>query len=344
MAVLNSVLDTLTAERFAALALACVHREFPNKISHALNSREDVKSPHELTPAFFGCYDWHSAVHNHWVLVRLARLFPAAPFTSHAKRALNQTLTSANITQEVRYLNADGRESFERPYGLAWLLQLAAELQEWGTPEAIEWSANLAPLEHSVTSRLATWLSKLNRLVRTGEHTNTAFALGLMLDYARITKKADFENLLKDRITHFFLADKNCAVPYEPSGEDFLSPCLAEADLVRRILPRAEFPSWLARLLPDIHFTSTAIADDSDGKLGHLTGLDLSRAWMLAGIASALAPDHPQRVHFLQLANTLKESGLSRMDTEQYHGAHWLGSFAVYLLTGRSQTTISGIQ
>lgn len=328
-------LSPAEADCFASLALDCLHREYPNKIAHVLNSAEDVKPPRELTPAFYGCYDWHSAVHNHWVLVRLTRLFPQASFASAATQALNERLTPANIAQEVRYLETPGRESFERPYGLSWLLQLCAELKEWRSPEAHRWSAACAPLESSVIARLSAWLPKLSHPVRTGEHTNTAFALGLMLDYARAASQTEFLRLLEESSARFYLDDTNCPIGYEPSGEDFLSPCLAEADLGRRIMPTQEFAAWLSNFIPRFDLEPSEIIDETDGKMGHLIGLDLSRAWMLAGIVSALPLPDPRRYYLSALANTLEQSGLRRIDREKYHGAHWLGTFAVYLLTQR---------
>src|SRR5215510_14456523 len=189
--------DQEQAARFAGLALDCVHKQYPNKIAHSLNSGADVKPPRELTPAFYGCYDWHSSVHGRWLLVRLVRLFPKAPFAADARRAIAQSLTPANIAQEVKYLNTDGRSSFERPYGLAWLLQLAAELTEFDDPNAHKWSSMLRPLEDAVVARLSGCLPKLEHPIRTGEHNNTAFSRGLMIDYARVAKRAEFGKLVE---------------------------------------------------------------------------------------------------------------------------------------------------
>src|SRR5580692_661213 len=236
--------DQVLAERFSQLALNCVHREYPNKIAHHLSSDADVKPPRELTPAFYGCFDWHSSVHGHWLLVRLTRLFPKASFAADARRALGQSLTPNHIAREVAYLNAEGRNSFERPYGLAWLLQLDAELKEWDDPDARRWYGTLHPLEEAATARIAAWLPKLSHPIRTGEHNNTAFGLGLMLDYARISGNTNFGKLVESRARDYYLQDRNCPLTYEPSGEDFLSPCLAEADVMRRILPEAEFVRW----------------------------------------------------------------------------------------------------
>ena len=327
--------DQAQAARFARLALDCVHKEYPNKISHSMNSDADVKPPRELTPAFYGCYDWHSSVHGHWLLVRLTRLFPAAPFAPEARQAVAQSVTSANIAQEVKYLNADGRAAFERPYGLAWLLQLAAELKEWDDPQAREWSSTLLPLEQAVTARISAWLPKMDHPIRIGEHNNTAFGMGLMLDYARITGNSTFGNLVRDRVRQYYLGDRNCPISYEPSGEDFLSPCLAEADVVRRVLPREEFARWLTAFLPNLNLEPTKVPDVTDPKLYHLAGLNLSRAWMLEGIASSLPEGDTRHKPFLQLAARLRDAGIESIKSEHYEGGHWLGSFAVYLVSQR---------
>jgi hypothetical protein len=331
----DSDFDQIQAARFAKLALDCIHKEYPNKIAHSLNSDADVKPPRELTPAFYGCYDWHSCVHAHWLLVRLIHMFPQATFTPEARRAVAQSLTPGNIAQEVKYLNDAGRNSFERPYGLAWLLQLAAELKESSDPEARQWSATLRPLEQGVTDRISSWLRKLEHPIRTGEHSNTAFAMGLMLDYARITGNAEFGRLVESRARDYYLKDRNCPLAYEPSGEDFLSPCLAEADVVRRILSRSEFSEWLTGFLPRVDLEPTRVSDVADGKLYHLAGLNLSRAWMLEGIVSKLPPADARSQSLTALAGRLRQAGLDSIKSEHYEGGHWLGSFAVYLVSGR---------
>jgi DUF2891 family protein len=228
--------DTRAAQRFASLALACVHKEYPNRISHTLNRDADAAPPRKLTPAFYGCYDWHSSVHGHWLLVRLVRTFPNAPFVQAAREALRQSLTAENSVQEAAYLRGEGRSSFERPYGLAWLLQLVAELRGWDDPQAREMAADLHPLEEAALERLKNWLPKLSNPVRIGEHDQTAFALGLILDYAHGNGDQKFAELVVSRAKQFYLSDKNCPLAYEPSGEDFLSPCLAEADLAKCVV------------------------------------------------------------------------------------------------------------
>jgi hypothetical protein len=335
-------LEAGTATRLAGLALDCVHREYPNKIAHVLNGDEDVRPPRTLTPAFYGCYDWHSAVHGHWLLVRLARLYPDTAVETPARAALGGSLTEANLSAESVYLDGEGRTSFERPYGLAWLLQLAAELREWDDEQAQAWSAALEPLERAARARLVEWLPKLSHPIRTGEHSQTAFAFGLALDWARGAGDEEMTALLERRTRELYLADRDCPLAYEPSGQDFLSPCIAEADLVRRVLPPAEFAAWLGAFLPGLPLDGSSawlepavVTDPTDGKLVHLDGLNLSRAWMLEGIASGLPEDDPRRAGLLGCAAVHARSGLAQVSAENYEGGHWLGSFAVYLVTRR---------
>jgi hypothetical protein len=336
-----ATLDAGTAARFPALALACVQKEYPNKIAHVLNSAEDVKAPHELTPAFYGCYDWHSAVHGHWLLARLIRVFPDAPFASDASGALKANLTSERIAGEVAYLNGTGRETFERPYGLAWLLQLAAELRETRTPDAAALSEALQPLEAAAVARLKQWLPKLAYPIREGEHAQTAFAFGLIHDYARGTDP-ELAEMVTAKVREFHLGDRDCPIRYEPSGQDFLSPCIAEADVMRRVLPSAEFAGWLKTFLPGIPTTDSGawlpigvVTDRTDGKLAHLDGLNLSRAWMLEGIAAGLPAGDRRRRALMAAARAHASSGLAAVTGEHYAGGHWLGSFATYLATRR---------
>ncbi len=324
--------DAHAAERFANLALVCAHKEYPNKIAHNLSSDADVAPPRQLTPAFYGCYDWHSSVHGHWLLARLARTFPDAPFATPAREALARSITAEHIAQEAAYLSGEGRASFERPYGLAWLLQLGAELREWDDPQARELAANLRPLEAAAAERLKTWLPKLSHPVRSGEHSQTGFALGLILDS---TDDAELARLAREAARRFFGDDKTCPLSYEPSGEDFLSPCLAEADVMRRVLPPREFTTWLRRFLPRIELRPEVVTDPSDPKLAHLDGLNLSRAWMLDGIVSGL-PKGDRRIASLRAAaDAHRRAGLAAVTGEHYEGGHWLGSFAVYLTTRR---------
>lgn len=335
-------LDAATAGRFAALALQCVGKEYPNKLAHVLASDADVLPPRALTPAFFGCYDWHSAVHGHWLLARLARTFPSAAWAADARAALGRSLTRANLAQEAAYLRAPGRTSFERPYGLAWLLQLAAELREWDAPEAREWGAALLPLENEAAERLKQWLPKLTRPIRIGEHDQTAFAFGLVLDWARASGRRDVAELVAARARDYYLADRRCPLEYEPSGQDFLSPCLAEADLLRRLLPKPEYAAWLGTFLETLPRRASSawlapavVTDPSDPKLAHLDGLNLSRAWMFEGIAAGLPAGDRRLPGLRAAARAHREAGLRSVTGEHYEGGHWLGTFAVYLTTSR---------
>lgn len=328
--------------RFAGLALACVHQEYPNKIGHVMSSDRDVAPPRELTPVFYGCFDWHSSVHGHWLLTRLLRLYPQAEFAGAAETALNRSFTAEKVAAEVRYVTHEQRASFERPYGVAWFLQLTAELREWDDPRARQWLNVLEPLETALATNMQTWLQKLAYPIRIGEHAQTAFAFGLFLDWARAAGRNDFSDLVARRSRDFYLSDQDCPLSYEPSGHDFLSPCIAEADLMRRILPDTEFAAWLDAFLPEIPTDGRGdwlaigvVTDPGDGKLAHLDGLNISRAWMLEGIAAGLPEDDERRSALLAAAKVHKASGLASVTGAHYEGGHWLGSFATYLQTAR---------
>ena len=331
--------DLIVIEKLAQLALDCVHQEYPNHLSHTLQSDADVRPPRELTPAFYGCYDWHSSVHGHWLLARLARLYPHRDFAVKAHAALAQSLSREHLLAESAYIAGKGRRSFERPYGIAWLLQLAAELDAWTDPEAKQWRNNIRPLEAALIARLTSWLPNLTYPVRSGTHSQTAFALGLALDWARTTNDTAVEAVLIERIETLYQTDIDCPIGYEPSGADFLSPCLAEADLMRRVLAPAAFATWLDSFLTiptDAEWLAPAIVSDrSDPHLVHLDGLNLSRAWMLEGIASGL-PETDSRVSVIQNTALLHRlAGLDGVNSDYYEGGHWLGSFATYLVTQR---------
>jgi hypothetical protein len=334
-------MDAAAAGRFAQLALACVHREYPNKIAHVLASDADVQPPRSLTPVFYGCFDWHSSVHGHWLLARLAREYPDAEFAARARAALATSFTEENVAREVVYLQDAGRASFERPYGLAWFLQLMAELRSWDDADAQRWVKVLQPLETEAANRLRTWLPKLHYPIRIGEHSQTAFAFGLIRDWSIVSGDAAMRDLIDERSRNYYLDDVNCPLAYEPSGEDFLSPCLAEADLMRRVLRPNEFAAWLSKFLPAISRTKSAdwlepgvVTDRTDPKLAHIDGLNLSRAWMLRGIESGMPAGDPRRVSLEAEAALHANAALPAVTGEHYEGGHWLGSFAVYLLGG----------
>jgi hypothetical protein len=334
-------MDPAAAARFAGLALKCLHDEYPNHISLTMDRDTDAHPPRELTPAFYGCFDWHSDVHGHWLLVRLLRVMPTAPFAAQARAELARSFTEQNIAGELQYLRHPGRASFERPYGLAWLLELSAELREWNDPQAKQWSATLQPLEAEAALRIKSWLPKLHYPIRIGEHDQTAFSFGLIWDWAGVAGDTDMRTLLLDAAQRFYIKDRNCPLRYEPSGEDFLSPCLAEADFMRRALEPKAFAAWLTDFLPAIRESTASgwlqpgvVTDRSDPKLAHIDGLNLSRAWMLEGIAHGL-PKSDRRIAMLRaIAAQHRDAALPAVTGEHYEGGHWLGTFAVYLTSG----------
>ena len=332
------------SERFSQLALSCIHKEYPNIIKHMMTGPEDVKTPKQLYPAFYGCFDWHSSVHGHWLLVRLVSQYPELANRKEIIRQLSLSFTVENIEGELAYFNRPHTgTSFERPYGLAWFLQLTAELRQWNNPIAHQWLGILKPLEDKIVDNIATWLPKLDFPIRVGEHSQTAFAFALIFDWSKISENQAMEKLITEKIIQFYKEDKNCPLAYEPSGQDFLSPCIAEADLMRRVLSPKVFAQWLTEFLPSIPIKEknnwlepAVVVDKSDGKLAHLDGVNLSRAWMLEGIAAGLPENDPRKASILSTANQHKESGINSVITDlHYMGSHWLGSFATYLETKR---------
>jgi hypothetical protein len=276
------------------------------------------------------------------LLVRLCRRYPEAPFVERARAALDQSFTPEKVAVEVAYVRGKGRATFERPYGLAWLLQLSAELHEWDDPQAKRWAAILEPLEKEAAERFKSWLPKLSHPVRTGEHSQTAFALGLVLDWARSRGDAQMSALVTQRARDYYLQDRGANLAFEPDGQAFLSPILAEADLMRRILKPTEFGAWLGAFLPELRLDGSTdwlqpavVTDKADGHLAHLDGLNLSRAWMLEGMAAGLPPGDPRTASLRGAAREHRHAGLMAVTGEHYEGGHWLGSFAVYLVTER---------
>jgi hypothetical protein len=324
------------ANHFARLASDCIQRELPNVILHVVNDEGDIRRPRELHPAFYGCLDWHSAVHGHWLLVRLLRTVPGLAHAAQVRSALDANLTAGNIAAEVAYLAAPNRQNFERTYGWAWLLQLATELHGWDDGDARRWSAHLAPLVDTIVARYLGFLPRQTYPIRTGVHPNTAFGLVFALDHARTAGHPALEALILERATTYYAADRDAPAVWEPGGEDFFSPVLVEADLMRRVLPPAAFASWLHSFLPHglpPQLAQPAIVSDrTDPKLAHLDGLNLSRAWCLRAVAKALPADDPLRTAFTAAGDAHAAAGLAHVATGDYMGEHWLASFAVYLL------------
>jgi hypothetical protein len=328
------------ASHFAALALKCVSREFPNKPEHVINNASEVTSPKILHPAFYGCYDWHSSVHGHWMLVRLLKSFPNLPEATQIRDALNANLSAPNIQAEVAYMKQPNRQSFERTYGWAWALKLAEELYSWNDADGKKWSENLQPLAETLAKSYRNFLPKQTYPIRTGVHPNTAFGLAFALDYAKAVGDSELEALLDERSRTYFANDIDYPGGWEPGGEDFFSAALMEADLMRRVMKPQEFSRWFHRFLPDVAkggpkalLQPAIVTDRSDPKLVHLDGLNLSRAWCMRSIAAALPAGDSARQILSTAAEQHASAALAHVASGDYAGEHWLASFAVYLLS-----------
>jgi hypothetical protein len=326
-----------SAARFAPLALRCIRQEFPYQPQHVITGPDDARRPRDLHPAFYGCFDWHSAVHGHWLLARVLRRFPGLPEADQVRAALSANLTSENLQAEAGYFQA--RPGFERPYGWAWLLKLAQELAEWDDADARSWSQNVKPLADVVEARYLDFFPRQTYPIRSGVHSNTAFGLAFAWDYARALGHESLRDLVERRGRDYFLDDRGCPAAWEPGGGDFFSPCLIEADLMRRLLPAVEFARWLDDFLPELRdgglpawLSPVSVVDRRDGQLVHLDGLNLSRAWCLRQIARALPEADPRRDHLGAIAARHAESGLAHVTSGDYMGEHWLATFAVYML------------
>jgi Protein of unknown function (DUF2891) len=326
------------ASHFAGLALGHVTREFPNKLDHVLNGPDDVRSPRELHPVFFGSFDWHSCVHGYWMLAHLYRRFPALPERARIGVLLEAQLTPDKVAGEVAYLRQPSRGGFERPYGWAWLLMLAGELARHDGTQGRPWTAALAPLATEFVQRFCTYLTKATYPVRVGTHYNTAFALALALDYASAVGDGAFADLLRETANAWYGADVDCQA-WEPGGDDFLSPALIEVECMRRAMPAPGFRSWLSRFLPRLAEGEPAtlcrpahVSDRRDGKIAHLDGLNLSRAWCWRAMAAALPSGDPRAPVARQAADRHLDAGLPHVAGD-YMGEHWLASFAVLALS-----------
>ena len=328
------------ASHFASLALKCIQREYPNKPDHTINDAGDVRGPRAMHGTFYGCFDWHSSVHGHWMLVHLLRLFPSLPQAREIRSALDANLSAENIANEVAYLKQSNRASFERTYGWAWLLKLAEELHGWNDQDGKRWSQNLQPLADGFAEKYLSFLPKQNYPIRTGVHPNTAFGLAFALDYARAVGNRQLEALIVERSRTYYAHDTNYPASWEPGGEDFFSPALMEADLIRRVMSQTEFAAWFHRFLPGVSrgqprqlLQPAIVTDRTDPKLVHLDGLNLSRAWCMRSIANALPRNDTARTVLARSAAAHAKAGLDHVASGNYEGEHWLASFAVYLLT-----------
>lgn len=327
-------LDLEQANKLAELPLACLQTEYPNKLGQVLENKEAIGEPHELHPAFYGCFDWHSSVHGHWSLVSLLKQFPKLEKREEIREILENSLSKENIQGEIAYFIREESDTYERTYGWAWLLKLAEELKTWDDPLAEELSQNLQPLTNLIVARYTEFLPKLNYPIRVGEHENTAFGLSFAWDYAVATENEDFQKLISDRAKDFYLKDDDCPVIWEPGGFDFLSPCLEEVNIMRRILPKNAFSLWIEDFMPqlkndDFDLDVGEVSDRTDGKLVHLDGLNFSRAWVLYGLANAYPDDFE---HLEEIADNHLVYSFPNLVGDTYEGGHWLGSFAIYAL------------
>ncbi len=328
-----SALTAEAASKFAGLALSHVTREFPNKLDHTMVGLADARGPRDLHPIFYGSYDWHSCVHGYWLLATLRRLHPQIPEAAAIDALFAQAFTADKVEAERAYLDRPTARGFERPYGWAWLLKLQGEFLAHDAP----WAGLMAPLAEAFADRCREFLPRATYPIRTGVHSSTAFALALAQDYAVATKDAAFEALLRDKARAWYGNDRGCQA-WEPSGDDFLSPALMEAECMRRLLQPSAFRTWFAAFLPDAAvslpatlFAPATVSDRSDGKIAHLDGLNLSRAWCWRSIAGSLAADDPVRGVALDAAERHLAASLPHVAGD-YMGEHWLASFALLAL------------
>ncbi|WP_416376061.1 DUF2891 domain-containing protein [Psychroserpens sp.] len=327
------ILNLEEANRLAKLPLDCIQTEYPNKLNQVIGGDEDLQSPQALHPAFYGCFDWHSAVHGHWSLVSLLKQFPDLNAREESIAMLLENMSEEHMKIEVSYFFGKHNSSWERTYGWAWLLKLAEELHTWENPNARVLESNLQPLTDVIVGKYLEFLPKLNYPIRVGEHPNTAFGLSFAYDYAKTVGNTELKTLIEQRAKDFYSNDAGCPLSWEPSGFDFLSPCLEEAALMKRVLSSEDYKIWLDKFLPQLknkNFTveTGKVSDRTDGKLVHLDGVNFSRAWSL----NEIAKDLPDYVHLKNVANQHINYTLPNIVGDSYEGGHWLGSFAIYAL------------
>lgn len=330
-------LTSAVASKFAKLALSHITREYPNLLYHVVNGPDDVRSPRELHPIFFGSMDWHSCVHGYWLLATVLRLYPGNPDSAAIRDLFDAQLTPAKVRAELEYLNGPLRTIFERPYGWAWLLMLAAELSRHSSEDGKRWSKTLAPLADAFVVRFSAFLPKATYPTRVGTHFNSAFALTLALEYSEVAADDALKRLLVNKAIAWYGNDQNCQA-WEPSGDDFLSSALMEAECMRRARAMNQFGPWMDRFLPGIAkrepatlFEPAIVSDRSDGKIAHLDGLNLSRAWCWRSLATAWPDDDPRRAIALDAANVHLTASMPHVAGD-YMGEHWLATFALLAL------------
>lgn len=321
------------AAKILALPLHCLELEYPNKLGQVLGSDADLKSPKALRPIFYGCFDWHSSVHGFWSTVAILKRFPELDQDQSIRKRLDKLITEENCKVEMAFFEDANNRNFERTYGWAWLFQLHSELATWDDPDAQRWAKVLEPLADLLIKRYEAYLPKLLYPIRTGTHDNTAFGLSLSLDYARTMDKKDFANSIIEKAKNLYQNDKGCQLSYEPSGHDFLSPCLEEAHLMGKVLEASQFEDWFRAFLPELYDSSytlevARVSDRSDGHLVHLDGLNFSRANCLNQIGNKV----PELQHLKGVALKHFEAAFGNISNDDYMGSHWLGTFALYAL------------
>jgi hypothetical protein len=333
-------LDDKQVADFTKLALDGITREFPNKPMHVHTDPASAKRPRDLHPVFYGSFDWHSSMHGHWMLVRLLRLYPDSSSASGIREALAKQLTREGLAAEAAYFDVKTNRSYERMYGWAWALRLAAELRTWDDPDSKRWAENFAPLEKKIVELAKGYLPKLDWPIRCGFHPESAFPLGQYLDYAVAVGDKALAELVHERAKAWYGEDIDYPVRYEPSGNDFFSAGLNEADLMRRVIDGEGYAAWLAGFFPGLAtgemgnlLEPATVSDVTDGHLVHLAGLNLTRAWTMRGIASALPKEDPRRAVLDKASAAHTKAGLDYVFSGHYEGEHWLASFAIYLLT-----------
>ena len=331
---INNVTLTLAeANKLATLPLTCLQTEYPNKLGQTISNGEELKEPHVLHPTFYGCFDWHSAVHGHWSLVKLLKKFPDLKETKEIKLQLAQNISKENIEVEVAYFKDKHNKNYERTYGWAWVLKLAEELHTWNDPYARKLESNLQPLTDLIVQKYIEFFPKLVYPIRVGTHTNTAFGFSFAWDYANTVQNSEFKEAIEAKAKSFYMNDKNCPLTWEPSGYDFLSPCFEEIDLMRRVLSKPEFHNWINDFAPqlkslDFNIETGLVLDRTDGHLVHLDGLNFSRAWVFYGLAN----QYEEYSHLKNIANEHVNHSLPSLVDDSYEGGHWLASFAIYAL------------
>lgn len=338
--VIGQPLSDAQAVAILQLGLHGLDRQYPNKPSNVIHDAKGVLSPKEMHPAFYGCFDWHSSVHGHWVMVRLLKTQTDLSNAKEIRARLDAHLTKENIQKELDYFKLPLNKSFERMYGWAWYLRLVAELHNFQDEQGQKWREACRPLEVHLVQSTLDYMKKLRFPIRTGVHPNTAFALAQIRDYAEIVGNQKLIDVIDAKGKEFFLDDKNYPVMYEPSGEDFFSAGLNEADLMRRVLSHDHFVKWLDEFLPELIngkagnlLKPVKVTDITDGKLVHLAGLNLNRAWTLRGIASSLKDGDPRKAVLLKSGKEHSAAGIYYVFSGDYAGEHWLGTFAIYVLT-----------